>query len=343
MVIGVKRLSKTTFSRQASYSTPTSGTLTWRGPASFLEDGREVTEVEEDVGIFGSTDRSYIAKDIAKLILEETEATFEQLQYLFVGCGWGNAAGSAQGAAGSAYVFINAAPTTSAVAGTPFTFFTGNNAEAEAGTGLYTTKINLKGEGGGALKVSSEWSGKAVNRASGGTLPSGATMESVEEIVFGQGTFYLNSTGTNYGATQVSNQLLSLDLSIELMWTPKYTEGGTTPAYYVYTDHKVTGNMTFEHDSAGSIVAGATSQKHTQFKGGTAQRARLQWTGGTINSGTTFTNKTLRLDFPLKWKTFKKLDDMDGNAMMTGEFFSKYNSTGGDSGTVLIARDQALP
>lgn len=343
MTRGVRRLSKLQFSREGTYGTPTAGTLVWRGKASFLEDGREVTEVEEDVGYIGMTDRSYIAKDIGMLSVEETEATYEQLQYLFVGAGWGNAAGSAQGAAGSTYVFTNAVPTTSGLAaGTPYTFYSGDDAEAEQGTSFYCRKISIKGEGGGALMVSSEWAGKGVNRAGGGTFPTPAALETVEEVIFGQGTLFLNGVGTNYGATQVSNQLLSLDMDIELKWKEKYTEGGTTPAYFVYTTHNISGNLTFEHDSTGSII-GNTSQKNTNWRGGTAQLMRLQWTGSTISSGTTHTVQTFRIDLPVKWKKFEPLDEDDGNNTITGQFFSRYNITAGNAGTFLIARDGALP
>ena len=48
-------------------------------------------------------------------------------------------------------------------------------------------------------------------------------------------------------------------------------------------------------------------------------------TAATIPLGTTFLNKLLRIDLPIKWQTFNALDDQNGNSIIEGEFYSKYN------------------
>ncbi len=120
---GVKELRQLRLKAEATNGTGVSPRFLWRGPVEGIDDQREVSIAEENVGIFGGTDRSYTAKLMAELPIPETEATYEQLPDLFLMCGFGtsgggNRAGSAQGASGSTVVFTLPIPAST----TPITY-----------------------------------------------------------------------------------------------------------------------------------------------------------------------------------------------------------------------------
>ena len=62
--------------------------------------------------------------------------------------------------------------------------------------------------------------------------------------------------------------------------------------------------------------------------------------GGAITEGTTYLNKGLTVQLPIRWQSFGALDDMDGNNIIVGKFTSQYNlaSTAAARGTVIVVR-----
>jgi hypothetical protein len=62
--------------------TAVDATSIWRGIGT-IQDNLETVFPQEDIGILPGTDRQYIPRVEALLSLENTEATYEQLPYLF--------------------------------------------------------------------------------------------------------------------------------------------------------------------------------------------------------------------------------------------------------------------
>ena len=324
-------------------STPGTGvaaTFIWRGTASHIDDQRAPVEVNESVGIFGGADRTYIPKLLAQLVLNETEATYEQLPYPFVMMFGMNKTGVADGSGSSGYVYTanipeGAAPT---MTGRFMTWETGDDVQAHELEYAHCLEINLKGTAGEAVMMTATLQGRQSTRA---TFTAALTLEEVEEILASKGSLYIDAIGGSYGSTQISQQLLAFDITFKAMWVPKYTFDGQLYFTFVhYTGHEITGSLTFEHDTTSIIGSGDQIDK---WRDQTAQKMRLQFLGdalGTAGTGTLFSGfKGLRIDLPFKWTRFEPVGEQDGNSIIVANFKSRYNATAGDAGSIIIVNE----
>ena len=164
-----------------------------------------------------------------------------------------------------------------------------------------------------------------------GTFSAVGTLVRVETILAGNGTVYLDpatSTGATFGAGLVtSGNVLGGEITVKAEWAPKYwTDGGILyPGTFVLTGHEITGNLVFEHQVSGTYGAAGSAGQIEKWRNQDPQLMRLNWPGGTISNGTTFQNKLFRVDLPIKWSNLQDYGDQDGNAIVTGEWMSKYN------------------
>jgi hypothetical protein len=342
MAPGRKALRKLQFGREATPGTAVAATTIWRGGGAVLEDDREVVEVDEDVGILGRTDRTHIPKLHGKLALSETPATFEQLQQLLANGLGGPIAGTADGV-GTGKIYQNDIPTTSVPTNRAWTMQGGDDAEVEQGEYAKVTKISLNGTINKALMMSAELMTRQVARLHSGFTPALA-LPVTEDILVNLGKMYLDNVSGAYRATQVAEQILGIKLDIELMWLPKFTMDGQlyfTFAHYV--GHKITGEITFEHDAATGGAAGANGEK-AKWRAQTPRLLGLLFEGSTLTTAGTYSKKTLAIDLPIKWTKFDKLDDQDENDIVTGKFTSRYNTTAGNAGKFITVNEvAALP
>jgi hypothetical protein len=342
MAPGRRQLSKVQWGKESTAGTAVAATAIWRGTASFLDDQRVIEYVEEHIGIIGGTDRTIIPKLFGMLELAQTNATFEQLPYLFAMLLGGPTTGSADGSGSSGYKYTTNVPETSAPTLASYTIETGDDAEAEEMEYAHCVKITLSGVAGQGLKVSATIAGRQVTRT---TFTGLLVLDDVEDILASKGKLYLDDVGGTIGTTQVSSQLLGFELTVEVAWVPKFTmDGNLYFSFPHYTGHTITGKFTYEHDSSasGTKVVGATSEK-AKWRSQTPRLMRLEFTGGayaTAGTGTTFSGlKGLRIDLPIKYTKFSTVDEQDGNSIITAEWTSKYNSTAADAGQFLIANE----
>ena len=333
-------LSKAQAGYESTPGTAVPATMIWRGTASHIDDQRTVTEVMEAVGLFGGTDRTYIPKLLAQLAINETEATFEQLPYLFVMMFGMNKTGVADGSGSSGYVYTGNIPEGSAptMTGRFMTWETGDDIQAHEMEYTHCLEINLKGTGGEAVKVTATLQGRQSTRT---TFTADLTLDAVEEILASKGALYIDAIGGSYGSTQISQQLLAFDITFKVIWTLKYTlDGALYFTFPQYTGHEITGSMTFEHDSTSIVGSGDQIEK---WRAQTAQKMRLQFTGGaygTAGTDTTFSGlKGLRIDLPFKWTRFAPVGEQDGNSIIVADFKSRYNATAADAGSIVIANE----
>lgn len=339
---GRYQLSKAQAGFETTPGTAVAATFIWRGTASHIDDQRAPVEVNENVGIFGGADRTYIPRLLAQLALNETEATFEQLPYLFVMMFGMNKTGVADGSGSSAYVYTanvpeGAAPT---MTGRFMTWETGDDIQAREMEYTHCLEINLKGTGGEAVMVTATLQGR---QSSATTFTGSLTLSAVEEILASKGSLYIDAIGGTYGSTQISQQLLAFDITFKAIWTLKYTlDGALYFTFPHYTGHEITGSMTFEHDSTSIVGSGDQISKWWDQ---TAQKMRLQFLGSalaTAGTGTTFSGfKGLRIDLPFKWTRFGIVSEQDGNSIIVADFKSRYNATAADAGSIVIANEVA--
>ncbi len=318
---GIKALRKLQMGKETTPGTKVDATTVWIGNG-LIADNSEHVFGTEDIGILSGSDREYITYTEAGLSLQETEATFEQLPYLFE-MGIKSATPTTDSAGAYTYTYTmpysaaNLVPSSDLAT---YTFEGGDNAgEEEFGYG-YARSIQLSGAGGQALMMSAEIVGRKVEP---GTFTSDVAIPEVEEILFSMGKLYIDDVKAFPATTQISNQLLGMSLSINTGWLPVYTADGSIDfSFLKQVTPEVTLQLTFEHDTS------AIAEK-AKWRAGTARVMRLYFTNSDAS-------KSLAIDIAGKWESFDVLGEQDGNDIVVGTFRGRYNATVGNIFQVAI-------
>lgn len=329
---GVKTLRKIALGRETTAGTNVNASTIWRGTGT-LEDAREVVMVDEDVGYLSGTDRSYTSHLLARLSMEETPATFEQILHILeagiktVGTGTNDAGAGT----GTGYSYTYALPTTAANTPAAYSLECGDNQQAEEASYCVVESFGLSGASREAVNMTADWVGRTVATT---TFYGTMTLPSVEEIRFGSGKLYLDTIGGTFGATQKTSTLLGFDMSVTTGYVPVFTADGQL--YFTFVKQvkpEITVNVTFEHDATG------LAQK-VLWQAETSGLMRLRFDGAALTTvGTTYTTKTLIIDLAGKWQKFDKLAEQDGNDVIAGTWVSRYNETAADWGKFIVVVD----
>lgn len=342
---GRKPLRRLQLGKEVTPGTAVTATARMRWNGGMLNDARVVTFPEESVGLFGATDRSYIADITAALSVAETPLTPEQLPYVLAALFGGPVTGTADGAGSTGFKYITTIPTTAAPTNTAYTVEGGDDFEVEKLAYGKCVKLTLKGSAQKVCTQASEWIGNQVTRL--GTAFTTTSIVDVNDLIFGNAKLFLDAIGGTIGTTAVANQFLGFEVTLEGMWVPKYTGDGNGAQwnFAVFVDKKVSGKLTMEHDTA---VDGSTGIK-ALLRAQTARLMRIDVTGqsyATPGSGTIFTGgkRGVRIDLPIKFTKVPPLEDMNKNDIVTVEFESRYNGTFGSAGSLTVCNEvSALP
>lgn len=329
---GIKALRKLQFGAETVPGTAVAATTIYRGNGT-LEDAREHVNVQEDVGLLGGSDRVYLSKTEGKLALDDSPATFEQLPYLMQM--WMNAASVADtGAGATGKIWTWTFPTTSVTQPKTYTVQGGDNQDTEFMTYTHAESIKLAGSATEAWMMSANLRGRSVEQLlSGYTTP--ITLPAVSEIMFGKTKLWIDDIGGVIGTTLKSATLLAATLSIETGIQAVYTANGEL--YFDFlkpTMPEITLEVTFEHD--GTSVAEKEKWRNMQ-----SRLVRLQAEGDPLATAGTFSKKTMRIDIAGKWEKFSKLDEQDGNDIVTGTLRAKFNSTANLFGAITVVNELA--
>lgn len=333
MAPGRKRLRQLQFGKETSAGTATTATSLWRGMVNGLDDQQVVEEIEEMIGILDGADRTAVTKLMAGLEFLEAPLTFEQFNIPLV-AGFGGLTTGASDGSGSDKVYTATVPTTAAPTVAPYTLYVGDDSEVERMEYAFPTKLSISGVAGETAKVSSTWLGRQITTSA---FASGLTLPTVEEALTAKGRVYSDAIGGTFGSTQVASQILAFKLDFEFMWIPKFTMDGnlyfTLP---VYTGHKISGSLTFEHDTAVKRSGGAKSYWAAQ----TARKLRIDLVGSSVTTaGSTYSTKHVIFDLPLKYTKAGVLGDQDGNDIVVMDFRSRYNATATTAGAVIVVNE----
>ena len=330
---GIKALRKIQVGVETTAGTAVAATSIWRGMGT-IEDTRTTTFVEEDIGILGGADRSYVPMLGASLSLASTPATFEQLPVI---CEMAIlTATPTQDGSGSGYLYQYTEATTAAPTIKTRTIEGGDNEAVEEMEYCYVESLTIDGSAGEACNMSAEVRGRQVSTSAFTTT---ATLPTVEEIKASKGKLYIDAIDGTIGSTQISNTLLkfTLNWATGLIAVPTL-DGNLYFTFVKKTAPEITLDLTFEHDSS------SVAQK-AAWRAETPKLVRLQFEGTTLTTaGTSYTYKTLNIDLAGKWDTFSALGDQDGNNIVTGTFRARYNSTAAFFAELLIVNElTALP
>lgn len=309
--------------------TAVAATTVWRGQGT-IEDARKVTFPKEDIGILGGTDRAYIGEFLAKLSMGAVPATYQQLPYLFNAAIKSLTTGAADGP-GTDKVYAFPIPTTAQPTIKTFTLEGGDDNQAEKMEYSFVDQFKLSGKAKEALMMSADWQGRQVQNA---TFTAALAIPSVEDVLFQKGSLYLDAIGGTFGTTQKSNTLIGFDLTYKSGIVPVWTgDGNQYFSFIKVTEPSCEGEITFEHEAT------AVAEK-TLWRAGTSRMMRLKFTGSNVATpGTTYTTQTFNIDLIIKWESWSKLDEQNGNDIVKAKFKARYNATAAAMGTFTVVNE----
>ena len=315
---GIKALRKVGLGLE---STSTPGTLVeastwWRGTGT-IQDNMETVFVEEDIGNYGGSNLSYIAKYGGEITLEQ-DANFTQVLYPLLAGVQGEVAGVADTAAGTGYSYTFTMPTTAQGVFATYTIEGGDDAGAETMSYCFVPNFSISGAAGEALQLSATFRGQQVIT---GTFSDTATLPTVEPILFSNGAIWIDPDTDAIGTTPKSNTLLGMTLDVNTGLTEVYAANATKKfAFVKRVKPVITLSITFEHDAT-SIAEKAA------WRANSARVLRLKFIGSAMATPGALLTNFLQIDLAGKWETFDKIGEQNGNDIVTGVFNAGYSST----------------
>jgi len=317
MTQGIRALRRIQLGREAAAGTAVAATTIWRGMGT-IEDQRQTVFPQENIGYLSGVNRSYQPKLGAALSMDSVEATYEQICHVLEAGIKLVQTGAADGS-GSGKIYTYSLPVTAANTTRTYTIEGGDNIAAEEMEYSFVSEFSLDGEAGKALMVSSTWNGRQVSTSA---FTASLALPTVEEILFSKCVLYADSVSGTIGATTQSNTLLKASIKVTTGLIPVYTATGQL--YFSFTKQagpEVTVSLTYEHDTT-SVAEKAF------YVAGTPRQIRLKFPGAALTTaGTAFSTKILQIDLAGKWEGFSKIDEQDGNDILTGTFRARYDST----------------
>jgi hypothetical protein len=330
---GIKRFDRIQLGKETTSGTLVPATTRWRGTGAALEDQRKLEIIDEMVGYMGGVDRTIITQNMGGLTLSPTPATPEQFQYLWAMAMGGPTTGAADGA-GTDKVYANTIPTTANVTLKSYSLEGGDDKEQESAAYAVCKSITLEGKAGESAKMSGVLLTRGVNVLGGFTS---VVLPAVSELPTSQGKVYLDVIGGTAGTTQIASQIMGFKLQYDFMVIPKPTMDGSLDwTFAVLTDWKISGEITFEHDTAVLRSGGAIGDFVTQ----TAKILQLKLLGIAVGTpGTTYSNRQIVATHPIKWLNPPPLSDVSGNNTIVMKFQSRNNLTFGGAGSVVVVNE----
>lgn len=335
---GIRAYAKTQLGLEsggASAGTAVVASRIWRGPVAMPEDARDLTFVPEQIGYAGGVGRTNVAKLQANIAFPETPATFEQLPLVLM-CAIQNTTAGISDGAGSDYYYTYTYPTTSKNTIRTMTIQGGDDQRVDAVSYGFVTDFSIKGAAGQPVTVQSNWVGRTLTDAEFTT--SAVTLPTVEEINFGRSYLYIDTLGSTHGATLKSNTMLGFNFQSKSGWKQEFTPAGAGLYFdfikYV-ANEEPTLEVTFEHDSTAEAEI-------TAYRAETPRLVRLDVNGAALSTaGTLFSTKKLRIDVAGTWQSFSKIDEQDGNDIVTGVLKVHYDTTNSWRGVIRVVNESA--
>lgn len=329
MAGGIRRLRFIQLGQETTAGTIADATTIWRGTGT-LSDDREPQLPDEDIGIIGGTDRTYIPMLGASISLDAVPATFEQLPYI-LNAGIKGVTGTQDGTSGSGYVYTWPIPTTALLVPYTYTIEGGDNQQGEVMEYSFVTKFVIDGKQQEAVTMQADWQGRQVAKQD---KTASLSIPAVDELLFGKSALYIDDADGTAGSTQVSNNLLGATITVTTGWTARFTGDHLyfTNTVMDGTALDVEAEFTFVHD--GSAVT-----EKDNWRDEVARQIRWEVLGPALTTSGTEDNKSFRADLVGKWTKFDKLDEDDGNDIIAGTFKSRYNTTAASAGSFRIVNE----
>lgn len=336
MATGIRALQKIALGIE---DTGTPGTLVvsstrWRG-MGMIQDTLTNVFPEEAAGNLGGSNLQYIAAYGGEIELTQ-DATFEQMPYVFT-CGITALKTGVQDGAGSGYIYAYPFATTAVTDVNTLTIVGGDNIARESLGYCFVPNFSISGNGGEALALTSTFRGQQVAPYA---VADTSTIPSVEQVIFSLGKLYIDDDTGTIGTTLKSQTLLGMTLNVATGWQEVHTADGVrTFSFIKQAAPEITLDVTFEHNA--SAVAEIAA-----WRAGSPRLVKLLFEGSTLaGAGTTYTKKSFIVELAGKWDNFQKIDEQNGNDIVTGTLRVRYSSVAALFANLTVVLDgvTALP
>lgn len=297
--------------RETTPGTAVAATAIWRGPYGDIEDARERSIAEEQIGLLVPAERLYDTRVAALLTMPETELTFEQLPHILeAGIKTVTPTGTA-----APYTYTYPFPVTT----TPNTIKTYT---IEAGNAYVTGDIRemeysfvegftLSGSQGEAWMMAANWRGRQITEAA---FTAALQVPQVEEAIFSKTTLDIDDTGAAFGTTNKPGVLVAANIEVDTGVRPVWVGDGQL----YFLAHKfhapsLTFSLTLELESAGIFKA-----ERDAFEAKTLRLIYLECPGTA--------SRSLRISFPAKYDSVGSYQNSDGNTTVELTGHAVYDS-----------------
>jgi len=332
---GIAALGRTQISLMDFGGTTDVASTYWRG-SGMLDDTLEITFPDENIGILGGVNRSYIGRKGGELPLEG-DATFEQLPYIFQ-AGIKTVTPTTDASSAEIWTWAMQNATTDPVSSSDLSFIvaeTGDNQQAEIMRSGFVREFSITGTAGEALQVTATVQGREVELT---TFTTGLTIPTVESILFSKGKLYIDPSSDTPGTTQKSQTLLSMSLDVTTGWQAIETADGRLD----FSGVKMVGQegsleITFEHDGTSVAEIAAWRAQNERV-------IRLEFEGNalsTTDAGAPYDVNTLLIDLYGKWESFDPIDEQDGNDVVSGTFHVGYSTVAAKKADFIVVNESA--
>lgn len=304
---------KTQLGRESTAGTAVAATTLFRSPFSMLEDARERTIVEENVGSFVSNERSYDSLISARWSQPAAPLTYEQVCHILeAGVKTATPSGT-----GSVKTRVYDYPYTGTSVNTikTYTIETGSatvSSDQYEAEYAFVEDFEFSGAFGEAWTMQSNWLARQMTQAS---FTSSLTAPTVNECLFNHTLLYIDASGGTIGTTQKTGVLTAASLKVKtgLMQVP-VGDGALYSVSHKWTQPEITFSITMELED-GSVVA---TERGIYRSNGTrlirlkaAPSASLQF----------------QIDMAAKYDSISDYENSDGNTTVTFEGHGVASST----------------
>ncbi len=277
-----------------------------------IEDGRERTIVEEQIGAFVQAERSYDSKIAAKWSQPSAPLTYEQVCHILeAGCKTATPSGTGP------YTRVYSYPYSGTTVNTIKTY-TVETGSATVSSDMYEMEYSFvedfefSGAFGGAWTMQSNWLGRQMTQTS---FTGALTAPTVNDALFNHCLLYIDASGGTIGTTQKTGVLTAASVKVKtgLMQVP-VGDGALYAVSHKWTKPDITFSITMELED-GSIVATergiyrANGTRLLRLK--TSPSASLQF----------------QIDMAAKYDSISDYENSDGNTTVTFEGHGVASST----------------
>jgi len=329
---GIKRLRKLQFGKETTAGTPVPATTIWRGTGT-LEDKREPYFPDEDIGYIAPVNRAVFPFTQGQLDLDEVPATFEQLPHILAMGVDGVVSGTKDGI-GTGYVYTYAFPTTTVKTPKTYTIEGGDNEEVEQMAYTFAESFKLSGKAKEPIMMSATLIGANVSVMANFT--GSLALPTVEDILFQKTKLYIDAVSGTIGTTQIPCTLYEFSLDVTTGFQAVYAANGDLAFCKInggMPDIKL--HLVFEHNAT-------SKDQKAAWRSLTPKLIQLKSEGSAVaTAGTTYTNKTLKINVAGMWEKFEKLGENNGNDVLEGDFRVAYDPTAAKYAEIIVVNELA--